>query len=57
MKGTDSKRPRAGGFLLAMAIVAGTLIGAALGQTTIGFLAGTALGVILLGLIWLGDRR
>jgi hypothetical protein len=40
-----------------MAIVLGTLIGALFQQTTIGFLAGTGLGLMLLGLIWLGDRR
>lgn len=57
MKGTGSRRPRAGGALLAIAIVLGTLIGAVLRQTSIGFLAGTGLGLMLLGLIWLGDRR
>jgi hypothetical protein len=57
MKGTGSRRPRAGGSLLAIAIMLGTLTGAFLGQTTIGFLAGTGLGLMLLGLIWLGDRR
>jgi mannose/fructose/N-acetylgalactosamine-specific phosphotransferase system component IIC len=57
MKETGSRRPRAGGSLLAIAILLGTLIGAILGQVSIGFLAGTGLGVILLGLIWLGERR
>jgi hypothetical protein len=57
MKGTGSKRPRAGGSLLAIAILLGTVIGAILGQPSIGFLAGSAIGVMLLGLIWLGDRR
>jgi hypothetical protein len=57
MTDTGSKRPRAGGALLAIAIVLGTLIGAVLRQTSIGFLAGTGLGLMLLGLIWLGDRR
>jgi hypothetical protein len=57
MTETGSKRPRAGGSLLAIAILLGTLIGAILGQPSIGFLAGTGLGVILLGLIWLGERR
>ena len=32
-------------------------LGAILGQPSIGFLAGSAIGVMLLGLIWLGDRR
>ncbi|WP_332811294.1 hypothetical protein [Sphingomonas sp.] len=57
MKGTGSKRPRAGGALLAIAIVLGTLVGAVVRQTSLGFLAGAGLGLLLLGLMWLSDRR
>ncbi|MDB5698124.1 MAG: hypothetical protein JWN69_928 [Alphaproteobacteria bacterium] len=57
MKRTGNNRPRAGGFLLALAIVVGALLGVFLGQPSIGFLAGTAVGLTLLGLIWLVDRR
>jgi len=53
----DRKAPRAGGVLLALAILAGTLIGVLAGQPSIGFLAGAGIGLLLLILIWLNDRR
>lgn len=47
----------AGGSLLALSIVVGVVIGAAYRQASIGFLAGLGVGVLLLGLVWLADRR
>jgi membrane-bound ClpP family serine protease len=52
-----NKFSRAGGALLALSIVAGALIGLFAHQPSIGFLAGTGIGLLLLGLIWLLDRR
>lgn len=53
----DRKAPRAGGVLLALAILAGVLIGLFAGQPSIGFLVGAGIGLLLLILIWLNDRR
>ncbi len=49
--------PKAGGFLLALGIVAGVLIGGLLGQPSIGFLVGLGIGIVLVALVWLIDRR
>jgi hypothetical protein len=54
---SDPGFPRAGGALLALSIVAGAVTGVFLGQPSIGFLAGTGIGLVLLGLVWLADRR
>ena len=52
------RRPAmAGGFLLALSIMAGAVIGGLMGQPSIGLLAGTGVGLILLALIWWIDRR
>ncbi|HWH22649.1 MAG TPA: hypothetical protein VNT25_05075 [Allosphingosinicella sp.] len=48
--------PMAGGFLLAAAIIIGVIGGGLLGQPSIGFLAGTGVGLLLLGLVWYLDR-
>ena len=47
----------AGGFLLCLSLLAGALIGVFLGQPSIGFLVGAGIGIALLLLIWLLDRR
>ena len=52
-----SNAPLAGGFLLCLSLLAGALIGFFLGQPSIGFLAGAGVGLTLLLLIWLLDRR
>ena len=52
-----SNTPLAGGFLLALSLLAGALIGLFLGQPSIGFLAGAGVGIALLLLLWLWDRR
>lgn len=49
--------PRAGGSILAAAIIAGAVGGVIVGQPSIGFLVGAAVGLLALGLIWLVDRR
>ena len=43
--------------MLAVSIIAGAVGGSIAGQPSIGFLVGTATGVILLALFWLGERR
>ncbi len=48
---------RAGGSILAAAIIAGVIAGTVIGQPSIGFLAGTATGVAIALLLWLRDRR
>ena len=57
MANADSRFPRAGGALLAGSILGGVVIGAFAGQTSIGFLAGLALGLVLLAAVWLLERR
>lgn len=47
----------AGGSLLALAIIAGAVIGTAGGQPTIGALAGFGIGALLFLLVWLAGRR
>ena len=49
--------PRAGGALLAFAILAGVAAGVLEGQPSIGFLAGLGIGLVLLALVWLWERR
>ncbi len=52
-----SRTPMAGGFLLALSILVGVSIGVVERQASIGFLGGLGVGLALLGLIWLLDRR
>jgi predicted outer membrane lipoprotein len=54
---TDRPGPQAGGFLIAIAIMAGTIIGGLMGQPSIGLLAGAAIGVIGAIALWLVDRK
>ena len=53
----SSRTPMAGGFLLSMSIMIGVIAGAINGQASIGFVAGTAVGLALLLAVWLIDRR
>jgi len=46
----------AGGFLLALSILAGVVVGTIYRQPSIGFLAGLGAGLALLALVWLLDR-
>ncbi|MEP2990162.1 MAG: hypothetical protein ABJN65_14370 [Parasphingorhabdus sp.] len=54
--GESSQNRNAGGVFIAVGTVAGAVIGALLGQPSIGFLAGLALGSILALAIWLKER-
>ena len=49
--------PIAGGSLLALSIFAGVIIGAAFGQSSLGFVVGLAIGIAIAVLIWLKDRN
>ena len=49
--------PRAGGALLFGAIMIGTIAGASVGALSTGMFAGFAIVLLLLGLVWLLDRR
>ena len=58
MTDPDPRRSNAaGGSLLAFAIVAGAAVGVAMGQPTIGALAGLGAGLLLVLLVWLAGRR
>lgn len=48
---------RSGGCLLAFSVLAGTFVGMVLGQPSIGFLAGSGLGLFLVIAVFLLDRR
>jgi hypothetical protein len=56
MANTSSRTPMAGGFLLAVSLVVGTVLGAGQGQASIGFVAGLGVGLVLLVAVWLIDR-
>ncbi|HEX8191919.1 MAG TPA: hypothetical protein VF552_03385 [Allosphingosinicella sp.] len=51
------KNAQAGGCLLTFGILAGVMVGLYYRQPSIGFLAGTAAGLLLLLIVWLIDRR
>jgi hypothetical protein len=57
MAGPPRRNARSGGALLALSIVAGAVGGTIGGQPSMGFLAGTAAGLIMLLAVWLVDRR
>ena len=52
-----SRFTQAGGAILAIAIIAGTVAGVMVGQPSIGFLVGTGAGVLIALLIWAVDRK
>lgn len=56
---TDKKppAPRAAGAIIALSLLAGTLIGIVFRQSSLGFLAGLALGTAVAVGLWLMDRR
>ncbi|HEY0043998.1 MAG TPA: hypothetical protein VGB62_05550 [Allosphingosinicella sp.] len=51
------KLTQAGGSILAISIIAGTVAGTIVNQPSIGVLVGTAAGVLLAVLVWLYDRK
>lgn len=57
MTTSDNRAPKSGGVLLALAIVVGVIGGGLLGQPSIGFLVGLAVGVLLVALVWFTDRN
>jgi hypothetical protein len=57
MDGPGRTSGRAGGSILAGCIIAGVVAGIIARQPSIGFLIGTAAGILLAGLLWLRDRR
>ena len=57
MTRSKDRVPRAGGALLAAAILIGVIAGSVARQPSIGFLTGLAFGLVLLGAVWLIDRR
>ena len=48
---------QAAGSILAVSIIAGTVAGVIVGQPSIGFLVGTAAGILMAILFWLAERR
>jgi hypothetical protein len=53
----QNRSAQAGGFLLAASILVGAIAGSLLHQPSIGFLVGTGIGLLLLAIVWLIDRR
>jgi uncharacterized membrane protein len=51
------KAPLAGGILIPVALLVGIILGARYGQTSLGVVIGTGVGILLALLIWLVDRR
>ena len=56
MSRSSKPAPIAGGALLALSLVVGTVVGVRQGQPSIGFLAGMAIGIALLVIVALIDR-
>jgi uncharacterized membrane protein len=54
---SDTPAPRASGFFIAAAVVIGAVVGARMGQPSIGVLAGAGVGILLAVVLWLVDRR
>jgi hypothetical protein len=52
-----SRYTQAGGSILAISIIAGTVAGIIVNQMSIGFLVGTGAGLLLLGWFWLNERK
>ena len=52
-----SRFTRAGGCLLALSLMGGVIVGAWAHESSIGFLGGLGIGLVLLLLVYLLDRR
>ncbi|WP_284734539.1 hypothetical protein [Sphingosinicella terrae] len=57
MTASPKRTPMAGGALLAASILLGPVVGAFFGQPSIGLLVGFGVGLVLLLVVWLVDRR
>jgi uncharacterized membrane protein (UPF0136 family) len=57
MASEPRKNALGGGCLLTFGILAGVIVGLYYREPSIGFLAGTAAGLLLLLAVWLVDRR
>ncbi len=57
MTNSSSRTPMAGGFLLAIALIVGVFVGMIKGEASFGFVAGLGVGLALLLIVWLIDRR
>jgi len=53
---SGGRTTQAGGFILALSILAGTIAGVVLHQSSIGFLVGLGVGVLLALLVWVLNR-
>jgi hypothetical protein len=57
MNSSGNRTAQAGGFILAASMIAGFVGGTIVGQASVGFLVGTATGMLMLLVHWLYDRR
>ena len=57
MPETPKRNPSAGGFLIAMGVLGGAVIGFAVGQPTIGLLVGAVTASAIALAMWARDRR
>ncbi len=57
MTSSIRRHSRAGGSLLAISIIAGTVAGTIAGESSVGFLVGVGAGLMMLAFVWLSDRR
>lgn len=53
---TGKKNPTGAGAIIALMILAGTILGGVMGQPSAGLLAGALLGGLIALLIWLRER-
>jgi hypothetical protein len=54
---TGKKNPTGAGALIALLILAGTIIGGMMGQPSAGLLIGAGAGALIALLLWLYERR
>lgn len=47
----------AGGVFFAVGLIGGVVVGTLYGQPSIGMIVGAGVGLLLIGLVWLLDRR
>ena len=52
----NAKNPTGGGIFIALGAAAGVIIGRLYGQTSIGLVAGVAIGAAIAGFIWWRER-